>query len=369
MKVLHINSYYNGCPFYRNLYDAQVKLGMDIQVFVPMPKGDKGARADYGPYTDVSEDHLKYDRAIFQIKHAKILKDAMQRYGDRQFDMIHAHSLFSNGYIAMKLSERTGAPYMVAVRDTDVNVFFAKMPHLRALGRRILSGAAKVIFLSKSYRDQALQRYLTPEQFMNMLDKCAIIPNGIDPFWHKNQAQAHPLQPGKIRLISVGRASKRKNIRSAVNAAKLLIERGIDVQFDIVIGVIEDEGILSQLQAPPFVTLHQQLTRDRLLPLYRTADIFILPSLTETFGIVYPEAMSQGLPVIYTKDQGFDGQFAQGEIGYAVDPMDADAMADAIQRIIANYGEISARCPEASAVYNWDDFAAQYLSIYREAGR
>jgi len=47
-----------------------------------------------------------------------------------------------------------------------------------------------------------------------------------------------------------------------------------------------------------------------------------MPSITETFGLVYAEALSQGLPVLYTRGQGFDRQFEEGEVGYAVDCFD-----------------------------------------------
>ena len=46
-----------------------------------------------------------------------------------------------------------------------------------------------------------------------------------------------------------------------------------------------------------------------------------MTSLGESFGLTYAEAMSQGVPVIYSKGQGFDGQFKEGVVGYHVDPL------------------------------------------------
>ena len=59
-----------------------------------------------------------------------------------------------------------------------------------------------------------------------------------------------------------------------------------------------------------------------MIPFYKSAHIFVMPSLTETFGIVFIEALSQGLPLIYTKGQGIDGYFPQGFVGYAYNPLD-----------------------------------------------
>ena len=66
-----------------------------------------------------------------------------------------------------------------------------------------------------------------------------------------------------------------------------------------------------------------------------------MPSKTETFGLVYAEAMSQGLPVIYTRGQGFDGQFEEGEVGYSVDCKDKKEISMKIIDIINNYDVIS----------------------------
>ncbi len=366
MNVLHINSYYNGSVFYRHLFAAQEALGEHVRVFVPMAKGDKGARTDYGPWSDVSPNHGKYDRLIFQLKHAKVLRDARTRYGGGGYDVIHAHSLFSNGYIAMKLSEQLGIPYVVAVRGTDVNTFFPRMPHLRGLGRRVLRGAARVIFLSDGYRENGLKPYLSKAELDAVLAKSLVIPNGIDAWWHEHEGARHTLHQDALRLLTVGRANKGKNILTALKAAEQLAAQGMDVRFDVVIGVVDDEAILKRIEQTPFVTLHQKLSREQLLPLYRAADIYVMPSLSETFGLVYAEAMSQGLPVIYTRGQGFDGQFPEGEVGFAVDPMDASGIAGAIDRIRADYDRISENCVRLSRRFDWAEFARQYDEIYRE---
>ncbi len=367
MRVLHINSYFNGCPFYQHLFAAQAAQGEQVRVFVPMAKGDPGAAASYyGPWSDVSEDHGRYDRAVFQVKHAKILRDARARYGAGGFDIVHAHSLFSNGYIAMKLARQLGVPYIVAVRDTDVNVFFRRMPHLRGLGRRILSGASRVVFLSEPYRQTALLPYLSASEFAQVMAKSAVIPNGIDPWWHAHAGEPHVLGAGPVRLLAVGRVSRRKNITAAIEAAKLLAVRGTAVQFTVVTGKVEDETMLREIERAPFVTLHKNLTREQLLPHYRGADLFVVPSLTETFGLVYAEAMSQGLPVIYTRGQGFDGQFPDGEVGFAVDPLDVPGIAQAMERILADYRRTSERCIRLSKKFDWTDFVRQYGEMYRE---
>ena len=132
MNVLHINSYYFNGEFYKNFYDKQTHLGIGIDVYVPANKNNqKLERSDYGDYTQISYNFNNLDRVSFVLKHKKILADMVKFYNIKRYDLIHAHSLFSNGYIAYKLNEIYGVPYIVAIRNTDVNLFFKKMVHLR----------------------------------------------------------------------------------------------------------------------------------------------------------------------------------------------------------------------------------------------
>ena len=105
------------------------------------------------------------------------------------------------------------------------------------------------------------------------------------------------------------------------------------------------------------------------MPLYRAADIFLLPSGRETFGLVYAEALSQGLPVLYTRGQGFDGQFPDGEVGFAIDPNDPNATANAAERILKNYARFSAAAVRGSRKFDWDEIAQTYQAFYGEVTR
>jgi len=61
--------------------------------------------------------------------------------------------------------------------------------------------------------------------------------------------------------------------------------------------------------------------------------------------------MSQGLPVIYTRGQGFDGQFSEGEVGYSVDPNSPDEIASKIKAVLGDYERLSKRALEAADRY------------------
>lgn len=368
MRILHVNSYYANDVFYKNLFDRQAEMGEQISVFLSAPRGYSAGGRDLGAYTCLSVNHNRWDRLVFPVKHHKILCAARAQYDRGAFDLIHAHSLFSNGYIAMRLSQAWGVPYVVAVRDADISVFFRRMPHMRPLGRRILALAQKVIFISNTYRDNELKPYLSAQALKRVMDKSEVVTNGIDDFWLENRVKTpRAPEPGQARLISVGRASRRKNLCAAAQAARVLAGRGLKTRMDIVIGAVDDAREMEKLSAFKEVTLHPRTPMRELLPLYRASDIFILPSRRETFGLVYAEAMSQGLPVIYTRGQGFDGQFPDGEVGYAVNCLDPEEMADRVEAILENYDAVARACTQRCLRYDWRDIAARYGQIYREA--
>lgn len=365
MEILHINSYYSCSSFYRNLYNKQIESGLDIDVYVPVPETFNNSNESLGDYTTISRNHGKYDRVIFHIKHRKIYNDIVKTYDIEKMSLVHAHSLFSNGYIAYKLKEKFNVPYIVAVRNTDVNVFFKYMVHLRKLGIEILKQADKVIFLSETYRSFVFEKYIPKKLQNEIFNKSEIIPNGIDDFWLKNKGTPKTLSGSKINLLTVGIINKRKNQLTTTRVVKLLQRKGYEIQYTVV-GRVKDNKVYRQIKDLPYVQYIPHTSKENLLDIYRENDIFVMPSVTETFGLVYAEAMSQGLPVIYTRGQGFDGQFEEGEVGYSVDCKDKEEISMKIIDIINNYDVISRNAINLVDRYNWNIICEKYNDIYED---
>lgn len=94
-----------------------------------------------------------------------------------------------------------------------------------------------------------------------------------------------------------------------------------------------------------------------------------MPSKTETFGVVYIEALSQGLPVIYTEGQGIDGFYPDGEIGYGVKYDDLEDFILKIRLIIKRYPEMSYMSIQKSKNFSWDKISDRYIEIYHQICR
>lgn len=364
MKVLHINSYYSNRFFYKNLFNSQVQQGIDVNVYVPVANNYKNPEIDFESFTKISRNHGKYDRAIFQIKHHKILTDIKKQYSFNDFQVLHAHSLFSNGYIAYKINEEYGVPYIVTARSTDLNTFFKYMVHLRKLGVEILKNAKKIIFLSPSLRDEMINNYV-PENFKKeFYDKSFIIPNGLDPFWLKNKNTPKDI-PNKshLSIVQVGLINKGKNVLTTAKAIEILNGKGFNIKFNVV-GKIENQSIYNKLIEKDFVQYHKPVSKEKLLNIYRSNDIFVMPSIKETFGLVYAEAMSQGLPVLYSKGQGFDKHFPDGQIGYSIEKMDENDVAAKIIKVLEEYKLISQKAVDSCGKFDWDTIAKKTISLY-----
>lgn len=346
--------------------DALIKNGIDIETYAPVFKGYKvREEIDFiiPSYTYISECYNKKDRFIFHYKHYKIYKDFSGFYDVTKYQILHAHSLFSNGYIAYNVYKRYRIPYIVAVRSTDLYVFFKRMIHLRKLGVKILLNAKFIIFLSISHRNECLEKYIPKKYRKEILKKVVIIPNGIDDFWHKNKREEpHALCGERIRIIFVGNDSKRKNLSTLIDACEILIKKNFNIEL-LVVGKISEQNKM-RFGKKPYIKIKGMVDKNQLLKLYRQSDIFVLPSINETFGLVYPEAMSQGLPVIYTKGQGFDKQFNEGEVGYSVNCFDPNDIASKIIKVINNYSQLSKSCLRNLSKFEWGNIAKQYKQIY-----
>lgn len=367
MRVLHINCNYIGTPLHQLMVEELSRQGIINEVFAPTyDKSLSVVKPDENVY--VSECFKKWDRIFFDYKQKKIIKAIEEHYDVSSFDLIHAYTLFTDGNVARILSEKYNVPYVVAVRNTDVNTFFEKMIHLRRRGIETLLHSNCIFFLSKAYQNSVMGRYVPLRCHKAILDKSEIIPNGIDDFWLQNLYNERDyieiekrIRNKKIKLVYAGKIDKNKNITLTCKAVELLKKDGWDINLTIA-GKIVDKSAFNSVK--DYVCYMKARPKEQLIDIYREADIFVMPSISESFGLVYAEAMSQGLPVIYTKGQGFYGQFPDGEVGYSVNSSNVYSLINAIKKICESYKVISKNAIEKVMKFNWKEICSLYVRTY-----
>ena len=364
MKVLHLSSDFLFTPLYQEML-SEIECS-DVQQAMYSPVAYKTTHNEMPSNISISECFSKYDAFFYHLKQKKIFKDINQKIDIQQFNLLHAHFLFSNGFTAMKIKQHYNIPYLVAVRNTDINIFFRYMIHLRRIGIEILRNAQKIIFLSTTYREKLIKDYV-PKRFKDeVLGKSEVIPNGIDPFWlvHVNTPKTL-LDSKKIKIIVAGTIEKNKNHLTTLAACKILLDRGYDVQF-VVVGHSFDNALRAKLVRERIIQFIPNQPKEELIKLYRGSDIYVMPSVKETFGLAYAEAMSQGLPLIYTRGQGFDKQFEDGQVGYSVNCFDSQEISEKIMMIIEDYESMSRKCIALAHRFNWNKIAQVYIQLYQE---
>ncbi len=274
-------------------------------------------------------------------------------------DIIHAHTLFSDGSLANYCNRKYGIPFIVAIRSTDIDVFLKSKPWLKEYSKQILDNANYIIFISHALKRKFLRTYGEGYE-----SKSLVIPNGINQsyFDDQNIQKKQPHTPPE--LLYVGSFLKRKNVAFLIkfvkkNHAKLTVVGGGGNDAKTVLQMIGNSTEVNYLG--------QIKEQSKLSEIYGQNDIFIMVSRKETLGLVYLEAMSQGLPVIYTKGTGIDGFFKEGEVGLGVNPNSFDAIDIAIKNILSDYENISRNCIMAAKEFNWSNISNRIYQLYTKS--
>lgn len=371
--ILHISNAFAQSALYKQLVSHLDDLKVHQTVYSAVRTQKE---ADYDPpelsHLNIHIRYLlqSYDRLFFRNKIRKISKDIIHEINLSSVDLIHAHTLYSDGATALKIKKKTGIPYIVTVRSTDLIAFQKYRPDLRWRRDEIVREADKVIFISPVYKDKFLKL------LRNTLKKAtekknAIIPNGIDPLFLENSFDRHNYNSTRdsLKLLYVGTFIKRKNILSSIEATDVLSKHK-DVVFTIVGGGEDNhtkiKGIIESDKYSFLRYLGKVKNRKELRKIYATHDIFIMPSSHETFGLVYIEALSQGLPIIHTRGEAVDGYFNTGNIVESVnDPHNIEEVANKVEALAGRLDKsLQKECIKEAKNFDWEKIAEKYKDIY-----
>jgi len=181
--------------------------------------------------------------------------------------------------------------------------------------------------------------------------KIKVIPLGIEI--PQLESTYYPRDTSKpLNVLFVGRLEKRKGVHVLMEAIPKVIDRLKYVEFTIVgrdTFFQRDETSFKSPERKNFKTefyeklpseikrkvhLVGEVSKDELENYYKNCDLFVAPSLHETFGFVYLEAMSCGKPVVGCKVGGVPEVIKDGKTGFLVEPSNPDQLAEAIVRIL-----------------------------------
>lgn len=369
MKCLHICNDFSHTKVHKNLYSNLDELGLEQVIYNPIrqntPIGNNNIKFNsLNSKIIYSKKLKKKHKVLFRNKINYLLKDIELKCDINTLDIIHASTLFSDGALAYKIYKKYKIPYMVAVRGTDINIYLKYRPDLFFLLKKILKNSSKIIFISNAIKNQFLRKkYFNPIK-EDLNNKSQIIFNAIDDFWLKNISHQKPIEK-PTKILYIGRFDKNKNALNLINAVLKLKADFPNIEINLVGkgGEYEEEilelaGIYSGT-----ITFHGPVyDKEELRNIYLSNHIFAMPSHKETFGLVYMEALSQGIPVLCSKNQGIDGIF-DFKVGEFVNPKSIDSIAIGLKKILRNYNNYELQKTNFS-FFNWHFVSAEYLSIY-----
>src|SRR5215203_893437 len=202
-----------------------------------------------------------------------------------------------------------------------------------------------------------------------------VIPPGVNPSLFEGPFEDPFLGVGRPRVLFVGRLASQKGVSTLVAAAGLLEDPSARL---LLVGdgperkALEKEakriGMGNRLHFVGFVA------HERLPAVLVHADLLVLPSIYEELGTVLLEAMQAGLPVVASRTGGIPDVIEDGVNGLLVPPGEPEALARAINRVLADRGlayRLSEGAQARAKDYDWEVLAGRVLQVYRgvTAGR
>jgi len=369
MKILHIANDFAGSRVHCNLTKTLDQGGVDQIIYCPVRHnnliGGNQFESDHTEfvYSNCIKSWYKY---VYFFKELKLYHDLKRNVDLSNIVFIHAHTMFSDGGLAYKAHQEFGIKYAVAIRNTDVNDYLRLMKHIYPYGRNILLHAEKIYFISVGLKDLFEESSFCKSIYDKIKDKIVVQPNGIEDYWHENIIHANH---SGHNVLYIGDFTPNKNVARLIEAVKKVrIRSGLkDCRLIIVGGGRDKDGEIEGLikNNSDFVEYMGKIyDKDKLAEIMRSSAVFAMPSITETFGLVYLEALSQNLPVIYTKRQGIDGLFDES-VGVAVNPFSIDDISNAIIRILNNSNFYNNKKVDFAA-FKWNKIAEHYKIMYNE---
>ncbi len=372
----------------RHVYQLATALAADGHEVVVLARRPSGTDPSTHPTTDevhegvrviaAAQDPHEFDFGRDMMAWTMAMGHAMIRAGltlqakGWQPDIVHAHDWLV-AHPAIALAEFFDVPMVSTVHATEagrhsgwVSGQISRQVH--AVESWFVRESDSLIACSASMADEI------SELFGPDLAEIVVIRNGIDssrwPFAHR---QAHP---GPPELLYIGRLEYEKGVHEAIAAlprirrthpGTTLTIAGDGTQQDWLVEVARKHKVLKTVHFAGLVD------HDELLRLMRRADVAVLPSHYEPFGIAALEAAAAGIPLVTSNVGGLGEAVIDGETGVSFPPRDVTALAAAVRRVLddpvaAQQRAIAAR-ERLTSDFDWHTVAAETAQVYLAAKR
>ena len=327
---------------------------------------------DYEERTVKNEKYKGSTGFQFSGKYGVNLIDEVNRYAfvagliasKQEFDLIHAHDwlTFSAGIAAKEIS---GKPLVIHVHATEYDRSGENVNQaVFKIEKRGMERADRIITVSKLTRNTLVDKYkINPK-------KIVTVYNAVEQ--NETQKQISSIKGVNEKIVTfLGRITFQKGPEYFIEAARKVLKVNPNVRFvmagsgDMYHGMIErvaQLGIADRFHFTGF------LRGDDVIKMYQLSDVYVMPSVSEPFGISPLEAMRSNVPVIISKQSGVSEVLKHA---IKIDFWDVDALADSIHAML-NYTSISEMFSrlgkEEVETFKWENSANKVLDVYDTLG-
>lgn len=369
MNILHIANDFCHTKVHVSLFKLLDEKGINQIIYNPVRDASHiGGNAFEGARTKIVYSHVvkPFHKYFYHVKQSVVIKDLLWKIDVSKVNLCHATTLFTDGGLAYKIHKRYHIPYIVAVRNTDINEFMHMLPNTWLDGVQVLLHAERIIFISEALKQKFERHFIIKPILHKIQDKFVLMPNGVDDYFLDNVCKERRYNK---KVIYVGDFSENKNVYRLQEAVlQLRREPGFDdVSLTLVGGGKNTSDKVEKMTTEHpdvFNYVGKIFDKQVLCSLFRQHAVFAMPSIHETFGLVYVEALSQNLPVLYTKGQGVDGLFADS-IGEGVNPLSVEDIKNALRKLLSNTNIYSNKNVDFDQ-FRWNQIANKYIGFYKE---
>lgn len=365
----------------KGLSSALASQGVDVTVLTTDSNGDVGQ-----PPLDVPLDQ-PVEQDGYQVRYFRCSPFRRYKFSldllrwlwheGKEFDLAHIHALFSPvTTAAAAIARHKKLPYILRPLGTLDPADLQKKRQLKQIyaalwERSNLAGAAGIHFTSA-------QEAKISERF-GIQTRDLVIPLGVTPLTMPHPGEARRqlgISDNQPLLLFMSRLDPKKGLNLLIPALEQLLAEGVNFHFVLAGTNPQDPDyenqISEQIKTSPLsscTTITGFVTGKLKAALLQDADLFVLPSYYENFGIAVAEAMVAGTPVVISDQVHIWEEVKSTQAGW-VCACDVDALTECLRESLQDAGERQRRGMKGQEYalknYHWDAIAQQMIQVYRQ---
>lgn len=368
MHILILPSWYptaddpvNG-SFFAEQAEALAALGHKVSVIALYQDGTKGVRTKIDRGDNLTVYRLYYSAMPLHMTFPRMMAAIVGLFrrefkGDRP-DITHVH-VYQRLPYAMAIRRLYGIPYVVTEHVTWFGRGIVSKKSLKKAEAGFRAADA-VITVSPGLRDTI--RPLCGDR------EILVVPNLVSPRFFEGELRAP--RGERFGFTSIGTLEYKKGMDLLLRAFAAVCGRGVDAGLTVCGSGPDAETLQKQakdLGIGDRVTFTGRIDREQIAARLRENQCFVLPSRSETFGVVFIEAMACGMPIVMTKTDAWE-LLVRPETGLAVDVDDEAALIEAMCSVAENYDRYDPETIRRSCADRFSDraVAGRLTEIYQQ---